>query len=131
MKLYLSGPMSGIDKFNAPAFEQAAAALRRQRYEVVSPVEQDAADGIDTANLSGDIKDLSVTWGDLMARDIKLIADGDFDGIVLLPGWEKSKGARLELALMLVLMKEVYLYERATTNWVSRPDAISMLEVAL
>lgn len=131
MKVYLSGPMSGIDKFNAPAFAQAATVLRMQRYEVVSPVEQDAVDGIDTANLSGDVKDLSVTWGDLMARDVKIIADGNFDGIVLLPGWEKSKGARLELALMILLGKEVYVFEGGRAQVLPHKYAVSLLAVAL
>jgi nucleoside 2-deoxyribosyltransferase len=119
MKVYLSGPMTDVPDNNEPAFRAAAAALRRQRYEVVVPHELDNHD-----------RD-SKTWGDFMARDIKLIADGDFDGIVLLPGWEKSKGARLELTLMLLLGKTVYEYYNGVATGIPNVCAAYLLKEAL
>ena len=73
MKLYLAGPMTGIPKFNYPAFEAAAEALRQKGHEVVSPAEMDSdeikaismasPDGKWGGNeLAGD------TWGDMLAR---------------------------------------------------------------
>ena len=35
------------------------------------------------------------TWGDFLSRDVKLIAD-TVGGIIFLPNWEQSRGARLE-----------------------------------
>jgi hypothetical protein len=100
-RVYLAGPMTGIPHFNFPAFLAAAAELRQeQSLTVISPAELDSPaakkaaeespDGDPSYYASGE------SWGDLLARDVKLIADGGIEAIVVLPGWEKSKGARLE-----------------------------------
>ena len=98
---YLAGPMTGHPQFNFPAFIEAAAALRDRGYLIVSPAELDA-DEDDTADRAlastdGNLENAGIThtWGDLLARDVKLITD-EVEGIVFLSGWEKSKGARLE-----------------------------------
>ena len=100
MKLYIAGPMTWHPQYNYPAFDEMAAWLREQGYEVISPSEldneQDRAAALDSldgdpATYGGDS-----TWGDFLSRDVKLIADIGLDGIVVLPGWHKSRGARLE-----------------------------------
>lgn len=102
MRVYLAGPMSGIRKMNFPAFDAAAADLRSRGYDVVSPAELDspesraAALAAEDGDLSAYSRETGETWGDLLARDVKLIADGGIEAIVVLPGWEKSRGARLE-----------------------------------
>jgi len=95
--LYLAGPMSGIPQFNYPAFDEAAAELREMGYEITSPAEMDEVEISTKARASVDGSPLSdyPTWGDFLARDVKLLAD-ECAGIILLPGWENSKGARLE-----------------------------------
>lgn len=106
LKVYLAGPMSGKPQFNFPAFANAAASLREDGFEVVSPAEVDAEIGVADAALASKIGALDAagkiggqTWGDLLARDVKLIADGGIQGIVFLPGWNKSRGARLEASV--------------------------------
>ena len=80
MKAYISGPMTGLPDLNFPAFHAAAALLRSQGHDVVNPAE---------------ICDATMPWTDCMRADIKALCD--CDTIYLLPGWENSKGAHLEL----------------------------------
>jgi hypothetical protein len=80
-KIYISGPMTGVENFNFPAFHAAAAALRKLGYEVVSPAEVNP--------------DTSMTWEQCLRADVKALCD--CDAIALLPGWENSKGAHLEI----------------------------------
>jgi hypothetical protein len=100
MRIYLAGPMSGYPAFNIPAFDRVAALLRGHRHDVVSPAE---LDGPETrqhlmrskTGASEDLPD-GETWGFYLARDIQLLADDGIKAVVVLPGWEKSRGARLE-----------------------------------
>lgn len=100
-RVYVAGPMTGIPQFNFPAFEVAAARLRAQGFEVRSPAELDdpatraaALASPDGAPGSGATN--GETWGDFLARDVKLIADEGIEAIRVLPGWQRSRGARLE-----------------------------------
>ncbi|QYC55130.1 hypothetical protein SEA_BOILGATE_50 [Mycobacterium phage Boilgate] len=79
--LYIAGPMTGLADFNRPAFRVMADRLRRKGYRVVNPAE-----------LPGET--LNNPWDWYMRRDLAELVK--CDGIVLLPGWEQSKGARLE-----------------------------------
>lgn len=79
--LYIAGPMTGLADFNRPAFRMMADRLRRKGYRVVNPAE-----------LPGET--LNNPWDWYMRRDLAELVK--CDGIVLLPGWEQSKGARLE-----------------------------------
>lgn len=101
-KVYVAGPMSGCPQFNFPAFNVAAFALRAVGYEVVSPAELDSETHRRAALASSDGNPAAYnaatgeTWGDLLARDVKLIADDGLDLIIVLEGWNRSRGARLE-----------------------------------
>lgn len=115
-RLYTAGPMTGIPKFNFPAFLAAAEHLRSLGYEIFSPAEMDLKD-VGVSALSSTDGKLSTegktsdgyTFGDFLARDVKIIAD-KVDGVVCLTGWENSKGARLEVFVALISGKPVYSY---------------------
>lgn len=102
MRIYLAGPMTGIAQFNFPAFDEAAVTLRERDYDVVLPADMDSEEirAIAFASRDGNLSAFEgmakKTWGDLLAADVKLIADDGIQGIVCLEGWEQSRGARLE-----------------------------------
>ena len=80
-RIYISGPMSGIAEHNFPAFNAEAARLRAMGYEVVNPAEMNVGSQDD--------------WHACLRADIKALCD--CDTIALMPGWENSKGAHLEV----------------------------------
>jgi hypothetical protein len=83
MIIYISGPMTGLPELNFPAFNAAAAQLRSLGYGVVNPAEFGEGEG--------------KTWADYMRKDIKALMDCTH--VAVLPGWENSKGARVEVYL--------------------------------
>lgn len=80
--VYLSGPMTGLPDFNRPAFHAAAAALREQGHVVINPAEVDLGP--------------DATWVDYMRVHLAEIARR-VTQVFVLPGWEGSRGAQLEV----------------------------------
>lgn len=92
LRLYFAGPMTGYPNLNFPAFHGAASLLRGNGHQVVNPAE------INT--------DPSADWLTCMRADIKQLVD--VDAIVMLPGWEQSKGATLEHTIAVGLGLQVF-----------------------
>lgn len=113
MKWYLAGPMSGIAQFNIPAFDEATETLRFLGYDITSPAELDSVEVRAAAMKSKDGAHSDVdsieTWGDMLARDVKIISD-NMDAVVFLPGWHDSQGARLEAYVALLTKKKFAVY---------------------
>jgi len=112
MKVYLSGPMSGIRDNNFPAFDAAAHALRARGINVVNPAELNPC--------PEPPKEDAEAWGQFYNTCLRadLRAMMDCDAIALLPGWQRSSGANLELHVahrvgMDVLFVDVLLAELA------------------
>jgi hypothetical protein len=77
--LYIAGPMSRIPQYNFPLFEAAAVALREEGYTIVSPHECDSKETRAAAWASPDGVSTSASsesWGECLARDVKMLADG-------------------------------------------------------
>ncbi len=80
MKLFLSGPMTGLPDYNRAAFHKAAAHLRVLGHHVVNPAENPPP--------------VDDTWQGWMRLSLRQVTD--VDAMVMLPGWERSDGALLE-----------------------------------
>jgi len=80
-RIYLSGPISGLPELNRPAFHAEAVRLRALGYCVVNPADINP--------------ELNKPWEECLRAD--LIEMLGCDAIALLPGWQQSKGAHLEL----------------------------------
>ncbi len=110
MKLYIAGPMSNIPKHNFPAFLEAAALLREAGIGIISPAEIDSPSIRKKAFASPDGGKIDGhTWGGFLARDIEIVAD-KVDGVIVIDGWQKSKGARLETFCAYLQGKPIYNY---------------------
>lgn len=94
-RLYIAGPMTGIDNYNFPAFDAARDQLKSLGYEPVSPADIDRAAGRVTVWADGTVELADdFDYEETLAADHKVIES--CDGIVLLPGSEHSNGARSE-----------------------------------
>lgn len=82
MAIYISGPMTGYPDHNFPAFESAANRLRLIGHDVVSPHELDPS--------------TNKQWADYLRADLLAMLER-CDAVATLHGWEKSRGATLEV----------------------------------
>jgi len=82
-RVYVAGPMTGLEDFNYPAFNAVADRLRAKGYQVENPADHGTVEG--------------AAWADYMAYDLTRL--GLCGVIALLPGWEKSQGAQLEVLI--------------------------------
>lgn len=101
MKLYLAGPMRGYPQDNHPAFAEAAARLRAMGHDVHSPHEHDAEGGF--------IPEVDAGTKTYMKYDLPRLLSQDV--VAVLPGWEKSAGARIEIFVAQACGMPIYTVE--------------------
>jgi hypothetical protein len=81
VKVYIAGPMTGYKDLNYPAFNAMKTELQQAGYTPLSPADVDN-------------KGEAQSWEWYMRRTIPMLCEAD--AVLLLPGWERSKGARIE-----------------------------------
>ena len=101
MKIFISGPMTGYENFNFDKFDKIAEKLRRAGVDVVNP-----ADICRKYKKEKVLADESV-FDAMIAEQQE--AEKTCAGILLLDGWEASKGVRLELKTALDGGADVFL----------------------
>jgi|GEM_PF-754080 len=102
---YLAGPMRGHRMNNFPAFFAAAVLLRNHGWGIENPAEYDMAAGV---NPSADEKDWPIKVKDMLRTDFRLILE-KCNAIILLPGWDNSVGAKMELSIAVHIGLPVFL----------------------
>jgi hypothetical protein len=116
--IYIAGPMRGIPKYNFPAFDAAAERLYNEGWDAVNPADLDRALGFDPEDFPADFDWTSLDSGlslkDIVKKDLDAIQQ--CDAIFMLAGWERSKGAKAELAVAIWLDLEV-LFEGDNTQF--------------
>ena len=90
-KIYIAGPISGLPNFNRDAFNPAAHRLLGLGHVALNPAI--LPDGLEQH--------------EYMAICIEMVKMAD--QLVMLPGWERSAGARAEHALAIKLGKAIIL----------------------
>ena len=118
MKLYIAGPMSGYGDFNFHTFHQAAHILELLGHVSLNPAAKESMPGSwfpDWAMIpetftcpsgSGTAKDPQFAPGQIHSRDFEMILEAD--GIAMLPGWQRSRGARAELLVAQLCEKSIW-----------------------
>lgn len=106
MKIYVAGPMTGIPQFNYPEFFRVSNALRKLGHKVINPAE---TNGPTVEEALRDVDANPRSWEYYMRKDVRSVAK--VDALCLLPGWQNSKGARLEVTVAKALGIPIYIFK--------------------
>ena len=108
--VFLSGPMTGKPYYNVGAFSEA---------------HQRIMDKIIDGKYLGDVYDpaqeylsrmVPISHERAIRHSISCLSSGKYDILVLLPGWEDSKGARLERDVAMAIGMEVATLDELEEN---------------
>jgi hypothetical protein len=103
MRVYLCGPMRGYPAWNAAAFDRYAAEWEREGHtDRLGGLDPLAASKEELAEKAGDW----VWMRQVITEDVGMICRVDI--LAVLPGWEASTGATVEVALALFLGLPIY-----------------------
>lgn len=94
-KIYVAGPMTGYDQWNFPAFFEAERQLLKLGYDVINPAHNDGTTLELALESAGLPERPNHTWAWYMRRDLPHVLE--CDAVCVLPGWQESKGASLEV----------------------------------
>ena len=86
--IYLAGPMSHYPDYNKPAFVAAKHELESRGFKVLSPHDN---------GQPGPEVDPDSVWIYFMRLDLHMLAEANL--VVVLEGWECSRGAKFEVGI--------------------------------
>lgn len=113
-QIYIAGPMSGYPQFNFPAFFAAQKKFEAEGWKVWNPANKDGEEGVkeDVSFATGNDQQLMKSGWDFKEAylwDVEKVINSD--AIYMLPGWEKSAGARGEHAVAVSIQQRYPEYQ--------------------
>lgn len=116
-KIYIAGPMTGYEEFNFRAFDTWRDYYKKLGWQVFSPADHDRTLLGKSDNWMPDEKDSKGPWKSwamenapslrvMLGADLEWISQ-QADAILMLKGWENSRGANAEWALAKALDLEI------------------------
>jgi len=114
VKIYIAGPMTGYDQWNFPAFFEAERQLVKLGYEVINPAHNDGPNLELALESAGTSERPNHSWAWYMKRDLPHVLE--VDAICVLPGWQKSKGASLEVHVATAIGLPIYVLQDGQLN---------------
>lgn len=118
MKLYIAGPMTGMKDWNFPLFFETETKLKALGHDVINPAAFDGKTLKEALENTGSADSPAYPWSFYIRRDLPWLFT--VDAVVVLPGWQKSKGATIEtqvaqaLGAPLLVLKNGRLIPRVT-----------------
>lgn len=107
--IFISGPMRGHPEFNFPLFFEVEKMLKEKypQAEIFNPAQKDLDMGFKPWGKKGNenITELGLSLREAMAADLEFLAK-KATKIYLLPRWQTSSGAKVEIALAKLLNLE-------------------------
>lgn len=114
-RIYIAGPMSGVEEYNFPAFFRAEEMLTDMGFDVINPARRDVeAYNFEWEGKNGIFDDIATICPEWSLRDafrFDMVAICHCHAIYMLKGWQHSGGARAEHALASVLRLKFYYQE--------------------
>jgi hypothetical protein len=103
VRVYISGPMRGLPDYNYPVFHAVAEEIAKNGVDGGGYPHEDTPLN-PAANYGGDTsRDIT----EYMQQDLHQVLSAD--ALVLLPGWERSEGAQLEIRVASAVGKRFFL----------------------
>lgn len=107
MRIYIAGPMTGKPDWNYPAFFEAEEWLGSIGIEAINPAKADGDTLAEALGQAGAVDAPTKPWTEYLRQALVQVAGAD--GMLLLPGWQESKGARLEVHVAKQLGMPLYI----------------------
>lgn len=107
MRIYIAGPMTGKPDWNYPAFFDADEWLGSIGIEAINPAKADGETLAEALGQAGAVDAPTKPWTEYLRQALVQVAGAD--GMLLLPGWQESKGARLEVHVAKQLGMPLYI----------------------